>query len=58
MVTDSNYIYHGEDFITHINIESLHCIPKTNIILFINYASIENISTGQKTTGEERREAV
>ena len=55
---DSNYIYHCEDFITHINIESLHCIPETNITLYINYASNEKISTDQKKTGEESREAV
>ena len=35
MVTDGNYIY----CVDQINLKSLYCTPKTNIILHVNYTS-------------------
>ena len=37
MVTDGNYIYHGDHFEMYRNIESLCCIPGTDIVLHIKY---------------------
>ena len=39
--------YCGDHFIIHLNIESLCCIPKMNIILHINYISIKKYQTSQ-----------
>ena len=41
MVTDGNQTYRGDHFILCKNIESLCCIPETNIILPVNYTSIK-----------------
>ena len=40
MVTGFN---HGDQFIMYINVKSLFCIPKTNLILRASYISIKNI---------------
>ena len=40
MVTDGNEIYHGDYFIIHINIKSLHYTPETNIILYVDDTSV------------------
>ena len=39
-VTDSKWIYHGDHFRVYANVKLLGCIPKMNIILYVNYASI------------------
>ena len=33
MVTDVNWTYWGNHFAIHTNVESLHCIPETSIML-------------------------
>lgn len=35
-----NYTYCDDHFIIYKNIKSLHCIPKSNITLQVNYISI------------------
>ena len=39
MVIDVNDTYCGDHFAIYINIESLCCIPETNIMLYVNYTS-------------------
>lgn len=39
MVTDANQTYCGDHFAIHAHIESLHCLPKTNITVSIHYLS-------------------
>ena len=41
MVTDESYTG-GEHHITYRVVESLGCIPETNVLLCANYASIKN----------------
>lgn len=42
MGTDGNYSNHGEHFIRHIIVESLFCIPETNIVFYVKYSSKKN----------------
>ena len=39
MMTDGNRIYHGDHFKMYRDIESLCCVPGTNIVLQVNYTS-------------------
>ena len=36
-----NYTYYGEHFIVYVIVESLCCIPETNVGLHVNYTSIK-----------------
>ena len=40
MVTDGDYIYHGEHWVMSGTIESICCTPETNIRLYVIYTSI------------------
>lgn len=40
MVTDDYWTSHCDQFVKHINVESLHCALDTNIMLYANYTSI------------------
>ena len=42
MVTDGNQTYHGDHFEMYRNIESLCCVPETNIVLQVSYISRTN----------------
>ena len=42
MMTDGNRIYHGDHFKMYRDIESLCCVPGTNIVLQVNYTSKTN----------------
>ena len=48
MVTDGSYAYR-EHSITHRVVESLCCIPETNVTLYVNYTQVkkkkENLPT-------------
>ena len=44
---DDNWLYYGDHFIMHKNIESLCCTPETNIILYVNYNSIRKLGSSQ-----------
>ena len=39
VVMDVNQTYCGDHFAIYTNIESLRCIPETNIMLYGNYIS-------------------
>ena len=43
MMTDGNYTYCGDHFVMFIIVKSLCCTPDTNIILHVNYTSMEKI---------------
>ena len=43
MVIHVNQTYCGDHFIIHENMESLCCIRKVNIMLYVNYTSIKKI---------------
>ena len=43
MVKDGNYTYRGEHRIINVIVESLCCMPETNIILYVKYAAIKNV---------------
>ena len=43
MVTDFKETYCDYQFIIYINIESLCCIPESNIMLYLNYISIKKV---------------
>ena len=43
MVQDVNQTYSGDHFAVYTNIEPLHCIPETYIMLYVNYPSIKNV---------------
>lgn len=36
MVTDANWTYSSDHFVTYANIESLRCTPETKIMLYFN----------------------
>lgn len=40
-MTRVNQTYHGDHLTMYTNIESLCCIPETNVILYVNYVSIK-----------------
>ena len=49
MVMDASYTYCAHHFAIYTYVESLCCIPETNIILYVNYFSIKRkILKGQK----------
>lgn len=37
MVTDGNHTYHAELFLIYINVESLCCTPKMNIVCQLHF---------------------
>lgn len=37
---DGNQTYCGDHFTVYTNIESLHCIPETNTLLYFIYTSV------------------
>ena len=43
MVTDFKETYCDYQFTIYINIESLCCIPESNIMLYLNYISIKKV---------------
>lgn len=43
MVTDFKKIYCDYQFTIYTNIESLSCIPESNIMLYLNYISIKKV---------------
>ena len=43
MVIDGYYTYPGDEFVMYINVKSLCCTSETNIILYVNYISINNL---------------
>ena len=48
MMTDDNQTYYDDDFEVYRNIKSLCCVPKTNMVLQVNYMS--------KTTNLQKKE--
>ena len=48
MMTDGNQTYHSDHFEMYRNIESLCCVPGTNIVLQISYTSKTNKQTHRK----------
>ena len=40
MITDGDQTYYDDHFTMYTNVDSLCCIPKINIILYVNYISI------------------
>lgn len=47
-MTDDNQTYCDDDFEVYTNIKSLCCVPKTNMVLQVNYMS--------KTTNLQKKE--
>ena len=43
-------MYHGDQFVLHINVKSLCCPPETNKMLYVNYTSVKR---GDSTTAVE-----
>lgn len=41
MVTDDNYTSYGKHFIMYMIFKLLGYTPKTNVILYVNYAAIK-----------------
>lgn len=37
ITTNAYQTYFGDDFVRHLNVESLCCSPETNIIFYVNY---------------------
>lgn len=44
MITDGDYTYCGDHFVTYIIVESLCYIPATNTGLCVNYTLIKNLA--------------
>ena len=41
MVTDDKQTYHGDHFVTYINVKVLCYTPEANVILYVNCVSIQ-----------------
>ena len=41
MLTDVKWFPCSDHFVIYTNIESLCCIPETNVMLYINYISVK-----------------
>ena len=49
MVTSGYQNYESDHFVTYLNVQSLHCTPETNIILYIKYTSMKKKVKTHKT---------
>lgn len=43
MMMNISQTYHSDHFVIYKNIKSSYSIPETNIMLYVNYASIKNL---------------
>ena len=48
---DVNETYCGDHFAIYTNIKSLCCTPETNIMLYVNYTSIDRLINREEKNG-------